>query len=98
MLTDFRNSFTGRLIGKFATNSYLNIRPHHKCDYTTLWHTNVRKKRQSEKCIVTNDKSQDNTAKHLSYDRFVQYKFLIRCPIGLKTFVLKDAELAAYVK
>ena len=25
MLTDFQNSFTGRLIGKFATNSYLNI-------------------------------------------------------------------------
>jgi len=32
MLTDFQNSFTGRLIGKFATNSYLihihNIPPH----------------------------------------------------------------------
>jgi len=27
MLTDFRNSFTDRLIGKFATNSYLNIPP-----------------------------------------------------------------------
>ena len=25
MLTDFQNSFTGRLTGKFATNSYLNI-------------------------------------------------------------------------
>jgi len=99
MLTDFRNSFTGRLIGKFATNSYLNIRPHHK--YVTTLPYDIRmseKKRQSDKCIVTNDKSQDNTAKHLSYDRFVQYKFLIRCPIGLKTFVLKDAELAGYVK
>ena len=30
MLTDFQNSFTGRLIGKFATNSYLNIPPHLK--------------------------------------------------------------------
>ena len=28
MLTDFRNSFTGRLTGKFATNSYLNSPPH----------------------------------------------------------------------
>ena len=28
MLTDFQNSFTGRLTGKFATNSYLNIPPH----------------------------------------------------------------------
>ena len=27
MLTDFQNSFTGRLTGKFATNSYLNIPP-----------------------------------------------------------------------
>ena len=24
MLTDFQNSFTARLTGKFATNSYLN--------------------------------------------------------------------------
>jgi len=30
MLTDFQNSFTGTLIGEFATNSYLNIPPHHK--------------------------------------------------------------------
>ena len=27
MLTNFQNSFTGRLTGKFATNSYLNIPP-----------------------------------------------------------------------
>jgi len=30
MLTDFQNSFTGRLTGKFATNSHLNIPPHLK--------------------------------------------------------------------
>jgi len=30
MLTDFQNSFTVRLIGKFATNLYLNIPPHLK--------------------------------------------------------------------
>jgi len=28
ILTDFQNSFTGRLSGKFATNSHLNIAPH----------------------------------------------------------------------
>ena len=28
MLTDFQNSFTDRLSGKYATNSYLNIPPH----------------------------------------------------------------------
>jgi len=37
MLTDFQNSFTGRLICKFATNSYLNIPPHLKyVDVATL--------------------------------------------------------------
>jgi len=30
MLTDFQNFSTGRLTGKFATNSYLNIPPHFK--------------------------------------------------------------------
>jgi len=30
MSTDFHNSFTARLTGKFATNSYLNIPPHLK--------------------------------------------------------------------
>jgi len=28
MLTDFQNSFTDRLSGKFATNSYLGISSH----------------------------------------------------------------------
>ena len=37
MLTDFQNSFTGRLTGKFATNSYLNIPPHLKSVATLLW-------------------------------------------------------------
>ena len=30
MLTDFQNSFTDRLSGKFATNACLNIPPHLK--------------------------------------------------------------------
>jgi len=73
---------------------------------------------QSEICVVINDKSQDSTAKHLSYDGLLHYKFVNYCagerifkirehlaklqamvdrvirPIRLKTFVLKDAELA----
>ena len=71
---------------------------------------------QSEICIVINDKSQDSTAKHLSYDGLLHYKFVHHCArewifkirehlaklqvdrlihsIRLKTFVLKDAELA----
>ena len=72
----------------------------------------------SEICIVINDKSQDSTSKHLSYDGLLHYKFVNHCagesifkirehlaklqamvdrvirPIRLKTFVLKDAELA----
>ena len=35
MLTDFQNSFTDRLSGKFAIKSLWNIPPHHKC-VTTL--------------------------------------------------------------
>ena len=31
---------------------------------------------QSEICIVINDKSQDSTAKHLSYDGLLHYKFI----------------------
>ena len=68
---------------------------------------------QSEVCIAINDKSQDSTAKHLSYDGLLHYKFVsnyagertfgkvtgkmvehVIRPIRLKTFVLKDAELA----
>ena len=69
MLTDFQNSSTGRLTGKFATNSYLIIPPHLKyvawlpCE---MWMP--ENWQQSEICIVINDKSQDSTAKHLSYD------------------------------
>jgi len=36
MLTDFHNSLTARLSGKFVTNAYLNIPPHLKCCVATL--------------------------------------------------------------
>ena len=67
---------------------------------------------QSEICIVINDKSQDSTAKHLSYDvvnhcagesifKIREHLAKLQAmvdrvirPIRLKTFVLKDAELA----
>ena len=80
MLTDFQNSFTGRLIGKFTTNSYLNIPPHLKYVATLpceIWMS--ENWQQSEMCIVINDKSQDNTAKHLSYDGLLHYKFVDHC-------------------
>jgi len=35
--------------------------------------------RQSEICIVINDKSQYSTAKHLSYDELLHYKFVTHC-------------------
>jgi len=120
MLTDFQNSFTGRLTGKFATKSYLNIPPHLK--HITTLPCEIRMSenwQQSEICIVINDKLQDSTAKHLSYGGLLHYKFVNHCagerifkirehlaklqakmvdrvirPIRLKTFVLKDAELA----
>ena len=31
---------------------------------------------QSETCIAINDKSQGSTAKHLSWDRLLHYKFI----------------------
>jgi len=34
--------------------------------------------RKSEICIVINDKSQDSTAKHLSCDELLRYKFIIQ--------------------
>ena len=36
---------------------------------------------QSEICIVINDKSQDSTAKHLSYDGLLHYKFGVIVPV-----------------
>jgi len=33
MLTDYQNSFTDRLTGKFATNLYLSIPPHLKYEF-----------------------------------------------------------------
>ena len=80
MLTDFQNSFTDRLTGKFATKSYLNIPPHLK--YVATLPCGIRMPenwQQSEICTVINDKSQDSTAKHLSYDGLLHYKFVNHC-------------------
>ena len=41
---------------------------------------------QSEICIVINDKSQDSTARHLSYDGLRHYKFVNHCA-GKKNFL-----------
>ena len=56
MLTDFKNSFTDRLTGKFATNSYLNIPPHLK--YVATLPCEIRMSenwQQSEIYIVLKD-------------------------------------------
>jgi len=34
---------------------------------------------QSKICIVINDKSQDSTAKHLSYDGLLNYRYVSHC-------------------
>ena len=63
MLTDFQNSFTGRLIGKFETKSNFIIPPHPK--HVTTLPCEIRMSenwRQSEICIVINDKSQGSVA------------------------------------
>ena len=67
----FSKFFTDRLNGKFATNAYLNIPSHLKCVAILpcgIWMT--ENYRQSEICIVINDKSPDSTVTHLSCDGF----------------------------
>ena len=44
---------------------------------------------QSEICIVINDKSQDSTAKHLSYDGLLHYKFVSHCA-GKRIFKIRE--------
>ena len=80
-------AFTVRLTSKFATNSYLNIPPHPiyvatlPCEIwmSVNW-------RQCEICIVINDKSQDSTAKHWSYDGLLHYKLTYHLLCWWKNF------------
>jgi len=44
---------------------------------------------QSETCILINDKSQDSTAKHLSYDGLFHYKFVNHCA-GKRIFKIRE--------
>jgi len=50
---------------------------------------NVRNWQQSEICIVINDKSQDSTAKHLSCDELLHYKFVNHCA-GKRIFKIRE--------
>ena len=73
----FSKFFTTRLTGEFVTNSYLNIPLHIKYVATLpckIWM--LEKWRQSEICIVINEKSQDSTAKYLSFDGLLHCKFI----------------------
>ena len=44
---------------------------------------------QSQICIVINDKSQDSTVKHLSYDGLLHYKFVNHC-VGERIFKIRE--------
>ena len=90
MLTDFQNSFTGRLTSKFATNLCLNIPPRLKYVATLPCEISMSEKwQQSEICSMINDKSQDSTAKHLSYDGLLHYKFVNYCA-GKRIFKIRE--------
>ena len=54
MLTDFQNSFTGRLSGKFATKSYLNIPPHLNVSLHYLVKYLCSKNRNAQEVIEAN--------------------------------------------
>ena len=43
---------------------------------------------QSEICIVINDKSQDSTAEHLSFDGLLQYKFITQFDCAFSALTL----------
>jgi len=63
MLTDFQNSFTGRLSGKFAKKSNFTVSPHPKHVSTLPCEILMSENWwQSEICIVINDKSQGSVA------------------------------------
>ena len=90
MLIDFQNSFTGRLTGKFATKSCLNIPPRLKYVATLPCEIGMSENwQQSEICIMINDRSQDSTAKHLSYDGLLHYKFVNHCD-GERIFKIRE--------
>jgi len=66
-----------RLGSKFATNLCLNIPPRLKHVATLPCEIRMSEKwRQSEICIVINDKSQGSIAKHLRNNELVYYKFI----------------------
>ena len=71
-LTDFQKSFAGRLSGKFATNSYLNIPLHLK--YVAI--LPCENGGSLEICIVINDNSHGSRVNHLSCDGLLYYEFI----------------------
>jgi len=92
MLTDFQNSFTGRLSSKFPGKRYINIPPHLK-SVATLRHYLVKyecqRNKQRETCIMINDTSQHTVATWSScsgtFAHNFFYKFTAECV--LKEFV-----------
>jgi len=54
MLTDFQNSATGRLTGKFAVKAYLNIPPHLKYELHYLVKYLCSKNRSAQEVIEAN--------------------------------------------
>jgi len=54
MLSDFQNSFTGRLSGKFATNLHLNIPPHLIYVATLPCEISMFKNRHAQEVIEAN--------------------------------------------
>jgi len=76
MLTDFQNSFTYRLSDKFARSSFKYSTTSEICHYLVQYE--CLNWRQSEICIVINDKSKSNIAKYLSYDGLLHCKFIIQ--------------------
>jgi len=91
MLTDFQNSFTGRLSGKFAINWYLNI-PLHLKRVATL---------PCEISMLKNDRAPEETEAH-SHVRFSHSKISSSnsfCPLYTSyfTYLASSASLRTNV-
>jgi len=73
----FSKFFRGRVSGKFAPNTYLNI-PSHLKYFATLtceiWMS--ENWQQPEICIVINDKWHGSKAKNISCERLLHYKYI----------------------
>ena len=92
MLTDFQNSFSARVTGKFATtNTYLNIPPHLKYVAALPCETSVFKNRNAQEVIEANCHVSLSHSKHC-------FEIIVWCKIFIIYFANKKMITRPYKK